>query len=437
MEVELFLSNIITEEEIDNIVPGSFNVLNAPRGWGKTTFMFDDRILKFSRACKHVLYLVQNKVTRDSIVLKNFDRAVVFEDRNDEGWFTKRQKEMWTIEEDTNKIHVMCYQTFAAILRNEGVRWLDDIDLIIWDEFDDIYSYYERDLKQIKKMLPKFSRDRLVALLQEGKPTSVVNLVYQIKTYVLDPKRIKLIAISATPQRAIFYFRDYVNYVLNGQLENRYAAQETIYINNVVEAIKNKTIRPGRRYWCFTRYVTDAFRIGAVAAGHSLNPLVLWSDKNQDWAHLMTPERKAALKYLQENKAVPPEYDMLIITGVGNRSIDIYDDTIQDWICNSTEYEEIEQFIRARFSPERQYLLESTRGLVDFIQNGFPIDYYEWHTLDELRQLVEDKPIYSKDPTELKKLTSFNAIRREYPDLFEIRKYGKARLTQYRIKPAL
>jgi len=27
----------------------------------------------------------------------------------------------------------MCYQTFAALLRNEGIDWLDDIDLIVWD----------------------------------------------------------------------------------------------------------------------------------------------------------------------------------------------------------------------------------------------------------------------------------------------------------------
>ena len=60
----------------------------------------------------------------------------------------------------------MCYQTFAALLRNEGIDWLDDIDLIVWDEFDDFRPYYEKEVSVVKKVLPDFSREKLIALLQ-------------------------------------------------------------------------------------------------------------------------------------------------------------------------------------------------------------------------------------------------------------------------------
>jgi len=53
-----YLSNVITDEDLNKINPGEFNIIKAPPGYGKTTFMFDDRILKFSRAKKHVLYLI-------------------------------------------------------------------------------------------------------------------------------------------------------------------------------------------------------------------------------------------------------------------------------------------------------------------------------------------------------------------------------------------
>ena len=53
-----YLSNVITDEDLSKIRPGVFNIIKAPPGYGKTTFMFDDRILKFSRARKHVLYLI-------------------------------------------------------------------------------------------------------------------------------------------------------------------------------------------------------------------------------------------------------------------------------------------------------------------------------------------------------------------------------------------
>jgi len=100
-----------------------------------------------------------------------------------------------------------------------------------------------------------------------------------------------------------------------------------------------------------------------------------------------------------------------VTTGVLGRGVDIYDTSIQDWICNSKEYEEIVQSSRARFAPERRYLLDGTQGWVEFVQNGFAAEYYQWHNLDELRELLEQHPIFSKD-TKLKKLTTFEAVKK-------------------------
>jgi hypothetical protein len=111
--------------------------------------MFDERILQLARAKKHILYLIHNKVTRDFIAANHNDKAKVFTDNNYSGWFDKRRKGIWTTEEDEDYVHVMCYQTFAALLRNEGTEWLNDIDLIVWDEFDDIKGYYEQEVNTI------------------------------------------------------------------------------------------------------------------------------------------------------------------------------------------------------------------------------------------------------------------------------------------------
>lgn len=433
--MEQYLSNVITDDDLQKIRPGEFNILRAPCGWGKTTFMFDDRILNFARAKKHVLYLIHNKTTRDFIAFTYKDKAKVFSDCNCNGWFDHRRKGLWTSEEDEDYVHVMCYQTFAALLRNEGTDWLGDIDLIVWDEFDDLKKYYEKEIKDVRKILPNFSRERLVALLQEGRATSLVNFVYRIKTHILEPGRIRLLAVSATPENAAYYFRDYVNYILDGKLEEKFHALETIYIESVVQAIHDDVFPLGRKYWCFTNFITDAFRIAENARSKGFNPLVLWSEDNPNWRHLMNTERKEALRMVREEHCAPPQYDFIITTSVNERGLNIYDTSIQDWICNSNIYEEVEQFLRARFNPARQYLLESSRGIIDFTQNGFPIDYYEWHNLEELRQLIIEKPIFTAG-IEKKKIMSFNAVKKEYPELFEMRKYGRARETQYRIKPA-
>ena len=428
-----YLSNIITNTDLDKIQAGQFNVLRAPRGWGKTTFMFDDRILNLARAKKHVLYLIHNKLTRNIIANNHNDKAIVFDSKdNNFGWFDKRNKQLFS-EKDEDLVHVMCYQTFAALLRHEGGAWLDDIDLIIWDEFDDIKGYYEKEVEQLKKVLPNFSRERIVAILQEGRTTSVINFVYQIKNYILDPGRIKLLAISATPENAAYYFKDYINYILEGKLEERYYAENTLYISSVVEAIQDGIIATGRKYWCFSPYVNEGFRIESVAKAYGFTPIVLWSKTNKDWKHLLNEERKAALDQIEKSGTLPEQYDFVIVTAVADRSLNIYDISFQDWICNSSLYEYVGQFLRARFEIERQYLLVSAKGLVDFVQNGFPVEYYEWHTLGELRELIAEKPLYSADVNR-KKLTSFNAARKEYEDLWESRKFGRSRTVQYRLK---
>ena len=71
----------------------------------------------------------------------------------------------------------MCYQTFAALLRR-SIEWLNDIDLIVWDEFDDIQQYYVAEIKKVKKEFPDLNEARLAALLQEGKHTSIAAFIY-------------------------------------------------------------------------------------------------------------------------------------------------------------------------------------------------------------------------------------------------------------------
>lgn len=439
IDMERYLSNIITQSELDSIQPGQFNVIKAPCGSGKTTFMFDDRILNFSRAKKHVLYLIHNKNTRDFIAHNHQDKARIFTDNSYNGWFDKRREKqgIWCTEEDEDYVHVMCYQTFAALLRNEGIGWLDDIDLIVWDEFDDFRQYYEKEVEMIRKVLPNFSREKLIALLQDGKPQSVVNFIYQIKTVILEPARIRLIAVSATPEFAAGYFSEYLNYILTGKLECAYDAKQTFFVQDVVAAIKDGTFspQPGRRYWCYTKYVHEALAIEAVARTKKFTTISVWAEGNDKYKSQYTAEKAHVTKTIINSHYVPEPYDFIITTGALGRGVDVYDTTIQNWICNSRDYEEIVQSNRARFAPDCRYLLDGTQGWVEFVQDGFAAEYYQWHSLDELRELLEVHPIFSKD-TKLKKLPTFAAVKKEYPDLFEQRKYGRAKLTQYRIKPA-
>lgn len=330
--------------------PGAFNILKAPRGWGKTTFMFDDRILRLARDKKNVCYLVHTKTLRDKICMEHPAYCRALTDKEGDAWLIHRTKSMWTVEDDVCYIRVMCYQTFAAIMRQDA-EWLQDIDLIIWDEFDDIQQYYNQEIKRMKRALPKLSEERVASVLEEGTDDSVVSFVYKIQQFILEPARIILIAISATPELAAQLFSDKVNYILNGRLEEIFDAKFTYYINNIAEYFKNEIVTPREDMcpWIYTPRVTDIMRLAEICRNKGFNVLTMWSDNNRNWGYLMTEEIKEAIRYIQETSLVPSQYNCVITNQVMGRGMDIYDTRFQDWFCDSNEYADIGQFIRARY----------------------------------------------------------------------------------------
>lgn len=411
-----YLSQIITEKELSSIEKGKFNILKAPRGSGKTTFMFDERVLRLASSKRRVIYLIHNKQTRDFIAARHSDKAKVYDEIED---FIEKEPEQ--------KVQVMCYQTFAAIIRKEP-SFLDRIDFIIWDEFDDIRGYLVQEVRELKKKLPQFGTERILALLEEGNNKSVASFVYKIKTLILDPAKITLLAVSATPDLAASIFTNYINDIFEGKIENAYAAQQTLYIESVIAALKNGLIKPGVcKFWCYTQYIRDILRIEEIAKQQGFKTIALWNRDNTKYKKLWNEEKDNALSSIVEGGIIPEQYDFVIANDVIGRGVDVLDNTYQDWICNSTVYESVGQFIRARFSPSRQYLLMKMKD-----ENQVPdLKYYEWHTVSEMRQFIAAQPLYDLRG---KPYTSWNAFVKENADLIEKRKYGKKQETQYRLR---
>ena len=189
-------------------------------------------------------------------------------------------------------IHIMCYQTFAALLRRD-TEWLNDIDLIVWDEFDDIKQYYDAEIRRVRKEFPDLKPERLASLLQEGRHTSVVAFIYAIHNVILKPKRIRLLAMSATPELAAVLFGDYVNYIVRGKIEEIYDARETIFIESVAAALADGIICPNKHMcpWVYTERVTDILALAEMFRSRGFTVLMLWSfDNNPTWRQYVTAE---------------------------------------------------------------------------------------------------------------------------------------------------
>lgn len=152
----------------------------------------------------------------------------------------------------------------------------------------------------------------------------------------------------------------------------------------------------------------------------------MWSKDNKQYKHLWTQEKDEAFTSIIERGVLPPQYDFIIVNDVIGRSIDILDTTFQDWICNSTVYEDVGQFLRARFCPERKFLL---RGAAVYFETAIPNIYYEWHSIKELRQLIGIYPLLDDNRKPYK---SWNAFARE--GKVEKRIYGRNKEVQYRVR---
>jgi DNA-binding transcriptional MocR family regulator len=110
----------------------------------------------------------------------------------------------------------------------------------------------------------------------------------------LDPGRIILIAISATPEIAAQLFSDKVNYVLQGRLEEIFDARFTYYINSIAEYFKQGIITPqeGKYPWIYTPKISDIQRLAEICRNAGFVVLTMWSDANRNWGSLMTDEIK-------------------------------------------------------------------------------------------------------------------------------------------------
>ena len=72
-----------------------------------------------------------------------------------------------------------------------------------------------------------------------------------------------------------------------------------------------------------------------------LHPITLWSETNPNYRDIYTTEKHEAEASIRDHGTVPPQYDFVITTGILGRGINVYDETYQDWICNSDDYEDV------------------------------------------------------------------------------------------------
>ena len=187
--------------------------------------------------------------------------------------------------EEENKIGVMCYQGLGARIMKQSTVFLDNIDVICWDECDSVFDFATQAF--IKARKTDFARrDR-----SNAEVLSVIQSFSSKKEYMplillgywqrlIEEGRIMCIGLSASPERAYAYYKSLVSASYEGKLEVGYRMSHDIYFTNIIQHINELQPELNKGYWCFSQFIEPNQRLVEAARARGFHAIELHSPAN-------------------------------------------------------------------------------------------------------------------------------------------------------------
>ena len=124
----------------------------------------------------------------------------------------------------------------------EDTSFLDEIDVICWDECDSIFDFAtEAFVKARKSDFAKRSNSNaeVLAAIQEFSTRREYMPLILLGAWerVVEEGRIMCIGLSASPSRAYMYYKSLVSASYQGKLEMGYRMANDVYFCNVIEHV--------------------------------------------------------------------------------------------------------------------------------------------------------------------------------------------------------
>ena len=361
-----------------NFSRGRYNIIDCGTRTGKTYWAMH-HLIDFTRdgQLNRILFMVDTLALKDS-VLKQYGDCCCDADE-----FWKQSPDAWSTEL-TNKIGVLCYQSLGAMVIKEQIDWLQNIDVICWDECDSIFDF----------AATAFARARKTDFGRKGSTNGeILNLIQQHSTkheymsliflgfweQLINENRILCIGLSATPEDALGYYNSLVSSSNQGKIDAGLRAATDIYFTNILEHVQSLTPIPGIGYWCYSPHITNNLSIVRAANSRGFHAIEIHSPGNDQWP--MNEEQKRVAMCINELHLVPPEYDFVVITRAFERGLDITDARFKHVIIDSYYQKDRVQAARQTFAFQRH---------VKTFSHAIPECYKDkWLTCDECRELAE------------------------------------------------
>ena len=295
---------------------GDYNILDCGVRTGKTYWAINN-LAQFTRDgnLNRILFLVDTTALKDQLIQEYPDNCI----EADELW--ERHSNTWTIE-NNKKIGVMCYQYLGTKILKDKMDFLDEIDVICWDECDSIFDFATQAFVKARKT--DFARkdasnaEVLAAIQQYSTKKEYMPLVLLgAWEKFIEVGRIMCIGLSASPERAYAYYKSLVSASYQGKLEMGYRVAQDIYFCNIMEHVQHLTPETGRGYWCFSPFIEPNQRLLKAAQERGFNAIELHSPNNL--SKPMTPEQMRVYDTIVKTEIISASHTMFITAPLLNK----------------------------------------------------------------------------------------------------------------------
>ena len=315
-----YLSELITDPA--SILPGKMNLIEANTSAGKTYFALNT-LPQWAGTPEKVLYLIDTingelRLRQNIVTISRLEYELT----------NYGEKEGWgePIACATDKMPVMTYAGFGAEIKNAASPFWEKFEYIVCDEIQNLVNYQK--MNGSRENLERAERT-LMEIAREGKT--------------------KIIALSATPQKAREHFGDLcwnVPFDKESLIFYETASTETYAsVQSLLLQVGGKTgILYTERIESMKKLISFAREQGIRADG-------FWSIREEAQAkHPMSEEQFALQKAVLEQETIPENIDLLVINAASETCIKIQGEKRKvDYMIIHHTNEETQTQVRGRY----------------------------------------------------------------------------------------
>ena len=339
--------------DFDEIQYGKLNLIHAPCGSGKTTFV--EKKLWEESYWGDLLYLIDSRNALEAFKIRGEEKEY-----NGKIYYKHRG------------ITAMTYATFAALCIYKPDEWLwnDEDSLIVCDELQSVIKWSH--IKNGEDDL-WFRRDSNLH------KTALEELHKRIKAGA------RVVAITATPDSIENEFKDYFFKVpIHGVLK-QYHAEHTFNFQNLSSLA---TILPAdKRGVIYTPHVTQIHKIRDQLQKRGIKAVGFWSENNCD--HEMNHEEWAVRDSVILKGIIPDDVQVLLINAASETGINITSPVDYIVVNDSNPDTQIQAVGRVRHDVETVYLRDyNSQNKAYISRRHLPDKWLDRRLYDEDKRLL-------------------------------------------------